>query len=134
MRKKSLGFALNTEESDIEGRFFCLSKVVFLCYTTYMRKRFKKIGRLFWFLKNRGENLDMKKDRNMIIHQTLALGSMDDVRKVFEVYGEDTTRKEFQKPVKGLYHPAVLEFFQYLLKTNVDKSQYIKDIYGKNAS
>jgi len=99
-----------------------------------MKKGLKTIGRLFWFLKNRAENLDMKKDRNMIIHQALALGSIDDVRKVFEVYGEDTTRKEFQKPVKGLYQPAVLELFQYLLKTNVDKSQYIKDIRGKNAS
>ena len=70
----------------------------------------------------------------MIIHQALALGSMDDFRKVIEVYGEDTTRKEFQKPVKGLYSPPVLELLQYLLKTNVDKSQYIKDIHGKNAS
>ena len=99
-----------------------------------MKKGLETIGRLFWFLKNRAEGLDMEKDRNMIIHQALALGSMDDVRKIFEVYGEDTTRKEFQKPVKGLYHPAVLELFQYLLKTNVDKSQYIKNIHGKNAS
>lgn len=99
-----------------------------------MRKGLETIGRLFWFLKNRAENLDMRKDRHMIIHQALALGSMDDVRKVFEVYGKDIARKEFQKPVKGLYHPAVLELFQYLLKTNVDKSQYIKDFHGKNAS
>jgi len=99
-----------------------------------MKKGLGTIGRLFWFLKNRAENLDIKKDRNMIIHQAFALGSMDDVRKVFEVYGEDTARKEFQKPVKGLYQPAVLELFQYLLKTNVDKSQYIKNIHGKNAS
>ena len=99
-----------------------------------MVKGLETIGRLFWFLKNKAENLDINKDRNMIIHQALALGSMDDVRKVFEVYGEDTTKKEFQKPIKGLYHPAVLELFQYILKTKVDKSQYIKDIHGKNAS
>ena len=85
-------------------------------------------------MKNRAQNLDVDRDRHMIIHQTLALGSMDDVRKVFDIYGKDTARREFQKPVKGLYQPAVLEFFQYLLKTNVDKSQYIKNIHGKNAS
>jgi len=99
-----------------------------------MKKGLETIGRLFWYLKNRAENLDISKDRNMIIHQALALGSMDDVRKIFEVYGKDTARKEFQKPVKGLYHPAVLELFQYLLKTKVDKVQYIKNIHGENPS
>lgn len=99
-----------------------------------MQEGLKTISRLFWFLKNKAGNLDVKNDRNMIIHQALALGSMDDARKIFEIYGEETTRKEFQKPVKGLYQPAVLELFQYLLKAKVDKSQYIKDIHGKNAS
>jgi len=99
-----------------------------------MQERLKSISKLFWFLKNKAGNLDVEKDKNMIIHQALALGSMDDARKMFEIYGKDEVRKEFQKPVKGLYHPAVLELFQYLLGIRVDKSQYIKDIYGKNAS
>jgi hypothetical protein len=92
------------------------------------------INKLFWFLKNKANGLDLEKDRNMIIHQTLALGSMDDVRKLFEVYDKTTVRSEFQKPAKGLYHPAVLELSQYLLGIRVDKSQYIKDIYGKVTS
>lgn len=99
-----------------------------------MKEKLGTIGRLFWFLKNKADNLDEKKDRNMIIHQTLALGSMDDVRKMLKLYGKDVVREEFQKPVRGIYHPAVLELFQYLFRTRVDKSQYIKDIHGKFAS
>lgn len=94
----------------------------------------KNFGRLFWFLRNKGTGLDMESNRHLIIHQTLALGQMDDVRKIFEFYGEDIVKKEFQKPIRGLYSPAVLELFQYILGTSVDKSQYIKDIYGKFAS
>ncbi|MCX6762076.1 MAG: hypothetical protein NTY33_04555 [Candidatus Moranbacteria bacterium] len=99
-----------------------------------MGDELKFVNKLFWFLKNKANGLDLEKDRNMLIHQTLALGSMNDVRNLLEVYGQDVTRNEFQKPVKGLYHPAVLELFQYLLGVKVDKSQYIKDIYGKVTS
>ena len=96
-----------------------------------MDKRINFVSKYFWFLKNRAGDLDMEKDRNAIIHQTLALGSMNDVRKIIDIYGEGVTKEEFEKPVKGLYHPAVLEFFEFLLKTKVDKSKYLKDINGK---
>jgi hypothetical protein len=99
-----------------------------------MEKKLQFIGKLFWFLKDKSKNLDLQEDRHMIIHQTLALGSMDDVRRILRLYGQDVVRDEFQKPVKGIYHPAVLELFQYLFKVKVDKSQYIKDIHGKFTS
>lgn len=76
----------------------------------------------------------MEKDKNMIIHQTLSLGSMNDVRKILDLYGKDVIQEEFQKPAKGLYHPAVLEFFEFIFKTKIDKSKYLKDINGKFTS
>lgn len=96
-----------------------------------MGKELQFVNKLFWFLKNKAGGLDVQKDRNLIIHQALALGTMDDVRKMFEIYGANVMRQEFQKPAKGLYQPAVLELFQHLLKVKVNKSHYIKDFYGK---
>lgn len=99
-----------------------------------MGKKLQFLDKLFWFLKNKANNLDVEKDRHFIIHQALALGTMNDVRKIFQLYGKDVARSEFQKPAKGLYQPAVLELFQYLLRVKVDKSQYIKAIHGKITS
>jgi len=98
-------------------------------------KILKKFNKLFWFLPERGAGLNFEKDKHIIIHQTLALGSVEDIRTLFRECGEEEIRKEFQNPVKGLYHPAVLELFQYLLKVRLkNKSQYIKNIHGKFSS
>ena len=95
-------------------------------------KIIKKSNKLFWFFSKRGSDLNLNKDKHIIIHQTLALGGIDDIRALFKERGEEEIRKEFQNPAKGLYSPAVLELFQHLLKVRLkNKSQYIKDIYGK---
>lgn len=99
-----------------------------------MKNKAITFSKLFWFLKNRTNDFDLEKDRHMLIHQTLALGSMNDVRKMLQLYGEDVAREEFQKPAKGLYQPSVLAFFEYFFKIKVDKSQYIKDIHGRITS
>ena len=100
-----------------------------------MIKNLKKLNKLFWFFPSRGQNLSFDENKHLIIHQTLALGGADDIRTLFRERGEKEIRKEFKNPVKGLYHPAVLELFQHLLKVRLkNKSQYIKDIYGKFAS
>ena len=92
------------------------------------------LKKLFWFF-SKDVDLNYDKDKHLIIHQILALGGADDVRMLFRERDEEEIRKEFLKPAKGLYHPAVLELFQYLLNVRLkDKSQYIKDIYGKLAS
>lgn len=99
-----------------------------------MNKELKKLDKLFWFFPKKGTSLDEDKDKNMIIHQTLALGNMNDLKELFSVYGEETIREEFQKPAKGMYSSAVLELVQFLLKVRIkNKSPYIKNIYGKIA-
>ena len=74
--------------------------------------------------------LDSVKDRHLIIHQTLALGSMDDVQKLFQKYGKDVIFQEFKTPVKGLYAPSVFHFFEHILGIKIENSeQYIKKIH-----
>jgi len=99
-----------------------------------MKNDFKILKKLFWFFPKRGADLNFDKDKHIIIHQTLAMGDADDIRALFRDCGEDEVRKEFQNPVMGIYQPAVLELFQHLLRVRLkNKSQYIKDIYGKVA-
>lgn len=94
-----------------------------------------KANKLFWFLRKGGGVLDFSKDRHLIIHQTLALGSMRDVRGLFQKYGKDVINQEFQKPVAGLYAPAVLHFFEHILGVQIKNSErYIKNVYGKTSS
>jgi len=84
---------------------------------------------LFWFL-NAGK-LDVSQDKNLIIHQVLSHGSMDDVRRLFQMYGQTTIRREFKKPKPGLYYPSILNFVQYLLGVKkLDKKKYLKKIYA----
>jgi hypothetical protein len=88
-----------------------------------------RANKLFWFLR-RGESvLDFSRDRHLIIHQTLALGSMQDVRELFKKYSQDEIQQEFQKPVSGIYAPAVLHFFEHILGVKIKNSErYIKNI------
>ena len=93
-----------------------------------------KLNKLFWFLSKKEPGLDLQKDKHLIIHQTLALGSMDDVQELFGRYGKDVVRQEFQKPVRGLYTPSVFHFFEYVLGVRIkNREQYIKNIYGKTS-
>lgn len=89
-----------------------------------------KPNKLFWFLRKNGNALDFSRDRRLIIHQTLALGSMDDVQKLFQEYGKDEIRREFKAPIRGLYNPSVFHFFEYILGIKIKNSeQYIKRIH-----
>lgn len=88
-----------------------------------------EVNKLFWFLRKGGDVLDLDKDRHLIIHQTLALGSMGDVQKLFKEYGRDAIQQEFEKPISGIYTPAVLHFFEYILGVKIkNREQYIKKI------
>lgn len=78
--------------------------------------------------------MDFSRDKHMIIHQTLALGSMKDVQKLFSEYSKDEIKKEFLKPVRGLYYLPVLNFFEHVLGVKVEnKKQYLKNIYEKTS-
>lgn len=93
------------------------------------------INRLFWFLRRDKDVLDISKDRHFIIHQSFALGSMDDVKNIFNQYDKAVIRQEFKNPVRGLYSPVILNFFEHILNVKLKNREiYIKNIYEKTSS
>lgn len=96
-------------------------------------KKASNFRRLFWHMD--GKKLDPKKDKNLIIHQTLAYGSWEDMQNLLEIYGRETVRAEFIKSKAGTYQPAVLALVQFILGApEIDKSKYIKKIYAATPS
>ncbi|MDZ7612006.1 MAG: hypothetical protein U5L10_04545 [Candidatus Moranbacteria bacterium] len=85
-------------------------------------------SKLFWFLDY--QKLDAQRDSNLIVHQVLAYGSLEDIFKLIDFYGKDKVRQEFLNAKKGLYDPAVLKLIAFLLDCeNIEKKKYVKKIY-----
>lgn len=81
---------------------------------------------LFWFLA--ADKLDPDKDKNLIIHQVLAYGTLKDLKALFKLYGKPMVKKEFQNPRAGLYQPSVLNFCQHLLGVKkINPQKYLKN-------
>ena len=86
-----------------------------------------KFDHLFWYLG--GHTPDYQKDKNLIVHQVLSMGTMEDLRQLFRLYDHETIRHEFLKARPGLYYPNILEFSKFLLGVKkVDKNKYLKRI------
>ena len=91
-----------------------------------MKSRLPKY--LFWFSDTK--KLDVKKDKNFIIHQVLAYGSMKDLHGLFAIYGKKTVKKEFLKGKSGMYDPRVVALLKVVFNIHeLDFSRYVKDIY-----
>ena len=83
---------------------------------------------LFWYLDS--TKLDLNKDRNLIVHQVLAYGTLEDMRRLIKLYGKEIVRKEFKKPKAGLYQPSILNFVQHVLGVaKIDQRKYLKKVY-----
>ena len=97
-----------------------------------MEKKATAFAHLFWFLD--AGKLDFKKDRNLIVHQVLAYGSLDDLRKLFKIYGKRAVRREFIKHKPGLYQPNILAFVQHILGVKrLAKKNYLKNVYAASS-
>ena len=96
-------------------------------------KKLREFKHLFWFTDV--NKLDLEKNRNLIVHQVLSYGTMDDIKLLFQMYLRSEIKKEFLNPKKGkgLYNPAVFELCKLL--TGVKKGDcihskcYIKKVY-----
>lgn len=94
-----------------------------------MSTKKSQFSHLFWFLDKR--NPDLKKDKNLVVHQVLSYGTMDDIRNLVKFYGKTAIKKEFVKPRPGLYYPSVLEFCRRFLGVKkINKKEYLKNVYG----
>lgn len=86
------------------------------------------LAKLFWFTDF--QRLDKKKAKELIIHQTLALGSLDDIRELFKLYSKAEVKRVFLKGKKGMYDPRVVALLKIMFgikKLNMKK--YVKEIY-----
>lgn len=94
-----------------------------------MKNKLSPLKNLFWFSDIRKMNLE--ENKNLIIHQTLALGDWEQSKYLFKLYPKAVIRKEFLKPRKGLYDPRVLNLCKLILgiKKLNNQDKYIKKIY-----
>ncbi len=88
----------------------------------------KGLGKLFWFTS--AKKMNRKKDKNLIIHQTLAYGSLADIRRLFKLYSKTEVKKVFLKGKRGIYDPRVLALLKIMFCIKkLDARKYVKKIY-----
>jgi hypothetical protein len=88
-------------------------------------KKNNKITRLFWWMDQ--DKLNLENDRNLLIHQVLAYGSLDDYCWLKKKYSKNIIKKEFQKSRGNIYVAPVFYFFKTILGIKrIDKKKYIK--------
>jgi hypothetical protein len=96
------------------------------------KQSLEKLKKLFWSANF--EKLDIVKDKVYIIHQTLAFGTLSDIKLLFNLYSLEEVRHIFLKQPKPLYSPQALNFLQkYILQiedARLSKERYIKDVFG----
>jgi len=95
------------------------------------KKLLQKLKKVFWSVDFK--NLDINKNKSYIIHQTLAFGSLDDIRSLFKIYSLGEIRQTFLKHPQPFYSPQGLNFLQkYILhiKDKLPKEKYVKDVFG----
>lgn len=92
----------------------------------------KKLKKLFWSVDFK--KLDMMKDKGYIIHQTLAFGTLEEMKLLFNIYPAKEIQQIFLKRPQPLYSPQGLNFIQkYILQikdTGLSKERYVKNVFG----
>lgn len=84
----------------------------------------KKMKWLFWSYNI--NSLDLKKDKDYIITQTLNYGTWDDVKWLFRVYSEREIVKIIKNPSRGLWFEEVLNFWLKIFDIKLKKNIYQK--------
>ncbi|MBI5254197.1 hypothetical protein HY932_00200 [Candidatus Falkowbacteria bacterium] len=85
------------------------------------------LKKLIWFANPR--KINVRRDKNLIIHQTLSMGSLGDIKKLFSLYSKKEIRESFLRGRRGLYDPKVLELVKFMLGIKkIDKNKYVKKI------
>lgn len=90
----------------------------------------KTMQTLFWSADVR--SLDLRKDKDIIVHRILSYGSLRDLKWLFGHYSKNEVRDIFLSRPKKYYTPAALNFVdKHLLSTGkkLDKKKYVKAVY-----
>ena len=73
----------------------------------------KRLQAALWSVKT--EKLDLRRDEGYIVNQVLSLGSLENLKWLFKVYGKDHVRQVFLDKPQKVYTPASLNFVRRLL-------------------
>jgi len=90
----------------------------------------KRLQGLFW--SNDLTNLDLDKDKDLIIHQILTYGSLNDFKWLKSIYPKEEIKKIFITYPKKNYAPSRFNFVKnYLLgiKEDLPHSKYVKSTF-----
>lgn len=94
----------------------------------------KKLKKLFWSADFK--KLDIVRDKNYIIHQTLAFGTLEEIKFLFNIYSVKEIRQIFLEQPQPFYSPQGLNFIQkYILQIKdigFSKERYVKNVFGPN--
>lgn len=75
------------------------------------------------------QKLDLKRDRNYIIHQTLALGTLENITWLFKTFPRKEISQIFVKYPHKVYNKSSFNFAKNILldlTAKLDEKKYIK--------
>ena len=78
-------------------------------------------------------NVDITRDKTMIIHKILAYGTMDDVHWLVDEYGKKELRDSFLTSPMNVYTRSALNFAKNMIlgldNIKIDESKYVKTLF-----
>ena len=79
------------------------------------------------------QNVDVERDKTMIIHKVLAYGTMDDIYWLIDEYDKKELRDGFLSSPMNLYTRSALNFAKNIISgldnIKIDESKYVKTLY-----
>lgn len=77
--------------------------------------------------------LDLNRDKNYIIHQVLAYGSLEQISWLFKVYGRQEVKEIFAKEPTRVYDQRSFVFIKNIVldleNASLDKKRYVQSIF-----
>ncbi len=79
------------------------------------------------------KNLDLKKDKNYIIHQVLMYGDLEEIAWLFKVYSKKEVKKVFEEAPMKIYSPQAFHFIKNIIlglkKKTLSPKKYVTTLY-----
>ena len=79
------------------------------------------------------KNLDLKEDKNYIIHQILMYGDLEEIAWLFKVYSKEEVKKVFKKAPMKIYSPQAFYFIKSIIlglkKKPLSSKNYVTTLY-----
>ena len=90
----------------------------------------KKFQGLFWSAS--AKNLDLQKNKNYIINQSLSYGTLESLRWLFKSYKQKTIKNVFINSPQKIYTPSSFNFVKNILlalkNEKLPQNKYVKNL------